>query len=169
MPAVLSIVSDGVKSSQFRLSASIASGLICLCRLRAGVRLHSLIRAQEPSALAAQDSVQSHTRSRRPGSRRTSPAKTHYATSFMKSHTKRPTTKERTTAPRPSSSKSNCPEIASFPFQDKPHSTHSSIIACEASCPAAALLPSYLSSSKSPRSCRRRCGQCGSLLLSLAC
>jgi len=88
MPAVLSIVSDRVKFSQFRLSASIASSLIFPFHLRAGIRLHSLIRAPEPSSLAAQDSVQSHTRSHRPGSRRTKPAKTHYTTSFIKSHTK---------------------------------------------------------------------------------
>jgi hypothetical protein len=87
MPAVLSIISDRVKFSQFRLTASIASGLIFPSRLRAGIRLHSLIRALEPSSLAAQDSVQSHTRSHRPGSRRTKPAKTHYTTSFIKSHT----------------------------------------------------------------------------------
>ena len=87
MPAVLSIVSDRVKSSQLRLSASIPSSLIFPFHLRAGIRLHSLIRALEPSSLAAQDSVQSHTRSRRPGSRRTKPAKTHYTTSFIKSHT----------------------------------------------------------------------------------
>ena len=89
MPAVLSMVSDRVKLSQFRLSASIASSLIFLFHLRAGIRLQSLIRAPEPSSLAAQDSVQSHTRSHRPGSRRTKPAKTHYTTSFIKSHTLR--------------------------------------------------------------------------------
>ena len=87
MPAVLSIVSERVESSRFRLSASTASGLIFPFHLRAGIRLHSLIRAPEPSSLAAQDSVQSHTRSHRPGSPRTKPAKTHYTTSFIKSHT----------------------------------------------------------------------------------
>jgi hypothetical protein len=87
MPAVLSIVSDRVKFSQFCLSASIASSLIFPFHLRAGIRLHSLIRAPDPSSLAAQDSVQSHTRSHRRGSRRTKPAKTHHTTSFIKSHT----------------------------------------------------------------------------------